>query len=461
MNLITIGTFVIPISLGIASLIREYSADNVTIGTRFFIPYKVSLDKHLCVLGSTRSGKSSLIRAMIKELSKRYVVTVLDWHGEYVGVLPTIPTSAVEINLERIPPKLLTEILGFGLGLNEPSMYMFYRIIRDGGYTSFSDLISKIDNYLVNTRTEAEMKAAILRRLEYVASNIGKGLISIEELMKGDSVIDLSDLTIIEEKRLVSSLILATLYMQYMKSGLIGRGVEHILIIEEAQNLIDMNGLGYSIIDHVIMELAKYGLRVVLISNVIPRTSLLKHCNIVLFKINPELLGNDEISLSRDLVEKLSKMTVEDVLVITNKGIVKVKPLRLPARPNHIIIRRIEEKHPSYMNDKVMDNNTEHLENTFNNENKSNERTYEGSFNVNNNGNKLIQNAVEALGKGNVSLPNDESIFKKQIAELEREVLNLRDRISEIERILEVDEKMIERILEFDNKLKGNSKDNQ
>ncbi|WP_054842526.1 DUF87 domain-containing protein [Vulcanisaeta distributa] len=171
MDVLGISAVVIPASLAMASLAREFSGDNVTVGTRFMIPYKVPLDKHLCILGPTRGGgKSSLVKAMIKGgLRRKYVVTVLDWHGEYSGLLPTLPTSAINIDLEKIPPKLLTEILGFGLGLNEPSMYMLYRMIRDGNYTNFNDLISKIDNYLVSTRTEAEMKAAILRRLEYSA----------------------------------------------------------------------------------------------------------------------------------------------------------------------------------------------------------------------------------------------------------------------------------------------------
>ncbi len=54
---------------------------------------------------------------MIKELSRKYVVTVLDWHGEYAGLLPTLPTSAINIDLEKIPPKLLTEILASAWGL--------------------------------------------------------------------------------------------------------------------------------------------------------------------------------------------------------------------------------------------------------------------------------------------------------------------------------------------------------
>ncbi len=51
MDILGISAIVIPTSLIIASLMKEFSADNVTVGTRFMIPYKVSLDRHLCILG--------------------------------------------------------------------------------------------------------------------------------------------------------------------------------------------------------------------------------------------------------------------------------------------------------------------------------------------------------------------------------------------------------------------------
>ncbi len=112
MNILGISAIAIPASLAVASLAKELLGDNVTVGTRFMIPHKVPLDKHLCILGPTRGGgKSSLVKAMIRELHRKYVVTVLDWHGEYAGLLPTLPTSAINIDLEKIPPKLLTEIL--------------------------------------------------------------------------------------------------------------------------------------------------------------------------------------------------------------------------------------------------------------------------------------------------------------------------------------------------------------
>ncbi|WP_243666220.1 hypothetical protein [Vulcanisaeta sp. JCM 16159] len=63
-----------------------------------------------------------------------------------------------------------------------------------------------------------------------------------------------------------------------------------------------------------------------------------------------------------------------------------------------------------------------------------------------NGGSTLLNSAV---------INNGDSLFRKQIMELEKEVVNLRDKVNEIERILDADEKLIEKILELDGKLKN------
>ncbi|MFP3281321.1 MAG: AAA family ATPase, partial [Vulcanisaeta sp.] len=76
-----------------------------------------------------------------------------------------------------------------------------------------------------------------------------------------------------------------------------------------------------------------------------------------------------------------------------------------------------------------------------------------------NNGIATVSKALNLVGVDNAkngSSMSDDSPFKKQVMELEKEVINLRDRINEIERILEADEKIIEKILELDDKLKNN-----
>ncbi|WP_069807460.1 ATP-binding protein [Vulcanisaeta thermophila] len=453
MDPLALGALAVSASVTLASFVRDIS-DGVTVGTRYGVPYRLPLNKHICILGPTRSGKSSLVRAMVNRLSRKYVVTVLDWHGEYSGLLTTVPVNAIRINLRGIPPKLLTEILGFGLNLNEPSMYLLYRIIRDGDYESLSDIIDKVNNYLVNTRAEAEMKAGILRRLEYVAGNLDGGVIDIKLLTRSDAVIDLSDLTIIEEKRLVMAFLLASLYVHYMREGIIRRGVSHVLVIEEAQNLVGNDSSGFTIVDHILMETGKYGVRAVLVSNAIPRTSLLKHCNIIMFKMKPDFLEGG-VFLSEELIKKLSEITPEEALVITGEGIVRIRPLRSPPVRNHVIVRFTGTKTKQASEDQGVDRLMEVSTTVRDSGDHGGTRDLRavGPQKPNGNGNGDLTDGNALLSRALGNAPG-ESLFSKQLADLEDEVAGLRDRINEIERILQADEKLIEKILDIDYKLK-------
>ncbi|WP_054843978.1 hypothetical protein [Vulcanisaeta souniana] len=82
-----------------------------------------------------------------------------------------------------------------------------------------------------------------------------------------------------------------------------------------------------------------------------------------------------------------------------------------------------------------------------------------GSLGTDSNNGKALGNFDGNKGPPppSVNSGQDESLFRRQVMELEREVINLRDKVNEIERILDADEKVIERILEFDGKLKNNT----
>ncbi len=169
---------------------------------------------------------------------------------------------------------------------------------------------------------------------------------------------------------------------------------------------------------------------------------------------------------SRNLINKLNEMSTEEAIVITSKGVTKVRPLRAIIEPTHIIIRGSNDLR-----------NASSQEATFS--------TGNGGFNerlggrVSNDGTEVKAINTKAsvnLGNGDdgrasakqvspnneselindSTISNGDSLFRKQVMELEREVANLRDKVNEIERILDADEKLIEKILELDGKLKNN-----
>ncbi|MEM0479151.1 MAG: DUF87 domain-containing protein [Pyrobaculum sp.] len=233
------------------------------------------LDRHITITGPTRSGKTRLAQKIIKRL--KVPALILDWHGEYGGV--KIRADRLKIEFQKMDKKLLSEILGMSLNLSEASIYFLYRAIRGYDINNIRDVVSALDDFLVTTKSEVEMKAAIARRLEYVIDVFEKGTIPIDVLFKTRKTvsIDLSRLKLYEEKILVSLFILTSLYNYLFESG-ITKSINKLLIIDEAQNIIKRG----DVVKYLIFESAKFGLRVVIITNELPPQDILVHSYLII-----------------------------------------------------------------------------------------------------------------------------------------------------------------------------------
>ncbi len=277
-----------------------YKDDEVFVGIGSNGLSGVPLDKHITILGPTRSGKTTLARKIAKRSRKK--VLVLDWNGEYeIGL--KVPASRIKVDISNINKKILVELIGLSLNLNEPSIYFMYRSLKDQKIERLEDLIRGIDAYLTTTRSETEMKAAILRRLEYIADALSEGDIPLEVLIgsKRDLTIDLSNLSLVEEKILVSSMILTYIYNLFRKKE-ITKDIKLLMIIDEAQNLLNL-----SVIKHIITEMAKYGIRCVLVTNVLPPNDILSHTNIIIVK--PHISFNLEVKYKSIIInDKIIKI---------------------------------------------------------------------------------------------------------------------------------------------------------
>ncbi|MEZ0249111.1 MAG: DUF87 domain-containing protein [Thermoproteus sp.] len=235
------------------------------------------LDKHVTIIGPTRSGKTTLAKKIARRSRKKTLV--LDWNGEYdIGL--KVPAAKLKIDVSGLNKKILVELIGLSLNLNEPSIYFMYRSIKDYRIEKPEDLLAAIDSYLTTTKSETEMKAAVLRRLEYILDALSQGKVPISLLFRyrGNMVLDLSGLSLVEEKVLVSSLILTFIY-NYFRRNNITKDIELIVIIDEAQNILTMN-----IIKHIVTEMAKYGVRAILVTNTLPSEDIMTHTNIIIVK---------------------------------------------------------------------------------------------------------------------------------------------------------------------------------
>ncbi len=244
--------------------------DGVFIGIGKRGPVYLPLDRHIIITGPTRSGKTRLAKRLIKRSG--LPALILDWHNEYQWL--RVDARWLKISIEKFDKKLLAEILGLALNLNEPSVYFLYRAIRHQPLYTLRDVVTALDNFLVTTRSEVEMKAAIARRLEYILDVFEGGRIPLEKLFstKKKVSVDLSKLRLYEEKVLVALFILASLYNYLFERGA-AKGPERLLVIDEAQNIINRG----DVVKYLIFESAKYGLRVVLVSNEMPPQDLLVH----------------------------------------------------------------------------------------------------------------------------------------------------------------------------------------
>ncbi|AEA11730.1 AAA ATPase [Thermoproteus uzoniensis 768-20] len=286
------------VSLALATYI--WRDDEVFVGLGSGGLVYLPLDKHITIIGPTRSGKTTLAKKIASRSGKK--VVVMDWNGEYSLGLK-INASKLKLDISNINKKILAELIGISLNLNEPSIYFLYRSIKDQEVKRPKDLLTAIDSYLTTTKSETEMKAAILRRLEYILDALDKGRIPLDFIIKYNKniTIDLSSLSLVEEKILIISLILTFIYNKFRNMS-ITKNIKLILIVDEAQNILNLN-----IIRHIITEMAKYGIRVVLVTNILPPPDVMAHTNIILVK--PHISYNFKVNNSSIIInDKIIKI---------------------------------------------------------------------------------------------------------------------------------------------------------
>ncbi|NPA69777.1 MAG: ATP-binding protein [Crenarchaeota archaeon] len=423
------------------SMLRNGGNCEILIGRSGITPCVLNFNRHLCVYGPTRSGKTSFIRYLARKLARKYIVTILDWHGEYLDIenIVNVEYNLVHIDVSKIPLKLLVEVLGHGLGLNEPSMYLLYRILKNSKVEDIADIVKAVEEYFVTTRTEAEMKAAILRRLEYVLSNMRMGIIEPDMLVSESCCIDLSGLTVIEEKKLASSLILAILYVYYMSNGVVCRDPRHFIIIEEAQNLLDSNSILY----HIILELAKYGVRVILVTNTLPDSSILAHCNIIVFKLRPELMKN--MVMSDEIRELMINLKDGEAILLTPSTIRRFVPFKDKAPVNKALRRKITSVEESPTESRQVSEKDLGRSGFSVNSDYTLKRSDDSPVNVVKTVSKS-NHAVTVQDRSPVQSVDLDRYLKK-VDDVEKKLALIRERLDEIERMLAYEDEILRKIV--------------
>ena len=274
-------------------------------GTTIVLPLE-AFWRHVGIFGSTGSGKSTTAAYIISQLVDLGVdVLVLDWHGEYEKLLRNLGVSSTVIGLEGFPEvALLSEAMpldlsidvvveGLGLSIHQASLFydivrVFVECIREGSeqycgkalecldsgkidcFVEFIELVwlqrSRYEHAASKSRAEVEVWAALIRRLKMLALEPYAKLFRIKssnmltflKLMKGITVLRVSDILSLQVRRLYSLLLLRSIFDYAISRG----NLRLVIVVEEAHNLASR---GSSVIPSLLAEARKYGIGMIIV----------------------------------------------------------------------------------------------------------------------------------------------------------------------------------------------------
>jgi len=249
------------------------------------IPFK-DVQRHLMILGSTGSGKTTIAKDIVRRaVGENVKVTILDWKGEYVdyvrGATVIRRTNLWDVggrnSAEKavIAVEMLREVTRDIADVSSASATLLLkelaRLYSEKGTPTTKDVVDRVDRFMQNSLTErrlaeANMAAAILRRLYWLQIDEER----TDQNIHGSPdvvVYDLSSTGSNYLKTLYSLAILSRKYYEALRRGPVDRLAE-VIVSEECQNYV--RGRRFddppSIGERIVNELRSYGVGVLLIT---------------------------------------------------------------------------------------------------------------------------------------------------------------------------------------------------
>jgi type IV secretory pathway VirB4 component len=309
------------------------------------------LTRHICIFGTTGSGKSTTLSIIAYELNKLGIpVIIFDRTGEYTSrlkkwsytIIPGYNYYASPFGIwhdleieERVQNEiwLLNEYCR--ITWNEQLSPLQIRLLtesllniyRRGHNPNFDNIVKECRKIIEHElKIWYESAEAIASRFQiFTVGKFKKAFLDISNSkpklisnLRGINILDLSVFENDEPKNMLSLIAATSIYLEIKRAGF-SKKIRLVLAIDEAQNLINKNEK-YSILEKMSMELRKYGLSLILVS---PRPSnlsenILSNCGTF---ISHQILSSYDIDMIKKHAYSTNfKYSLENVLYSLNCG---------------------------------------------------------------------------------------------------------------------------------------------
>ncbi len=230
----------------------------------FCIPSR-ELYRHVLIVGSSGSGKSTTVKRILRELGKDFLV--FDWHGEYD--LQARKVSCVDLSdLSSFSLQELMDMFSMSLELSDAQYYVLFKVLqllnKSKRKYGLIDVIVQIHTFEETSRWIKETKHSILRKLEMLRHEgclRGAKLSEIWDAVRDGVIINMEGYSEYA-KRFLTALILSYTFRK-LSSKVHRRRV--FAVLEEAQNVASKTA-SYAIFDKVFQEGRKYGLHLIAVT---------------------------------------------------------------------------------------------------------------------------------------------------------------------------------------------------
>ncbi len=249
--------------------------ENIIVGIPIdYIP------QHIAILGATGSGKTTTVIKLVKEIWKnyrKYVVVIIDWHGEYCEKLPIRccidpvekPLLNSWVSIDNIDEAV--DVIEESLNLTGPQSYILYTAIRSALKKSkekkicLKNIVENIHGFIEEANWQRESKYSLLRKLGTIMRFlVCEDSSELHDLVSREGIIvfNVSKIRNVGLRKAYTLLLLKIL-LTLKQSSVINRDI--LMVVEEAHNVFPRDTINMFTRKYV-AEVRKFGISLTIVT---------------------------------------------------------------------------------------------------------------------------------------------------------------------------------------------------